>query len=55
MKIKLLKNHLTHTAGDEIEVSEKRGGYLIRIKTGVESGEVKQKYVNKPKAKFKKQ
>lgn len=54
MKIQLLKNYLNHTAGQTIEVSYKRGNYLIRSKVGIESGEAKQEYVNKPKLKNKK-
>lgn len=42
MKIKLLKNHLDHTAGETIEVTEQRGGYLIRVGVGKESKERKQ-------------
>lgn len=37
MKIKLLKDHLDHTAGDTIEVTEQRGGYLLRVGVGVKS------------------
>lgn len=51
MKIKLLKDHLDHTAGDTIEVTEQRGQYLVRTSVGIESGEAKQNYINKPKNK----
>lgn len=37
MKIKLLKDHLDHTAGDTIEVTEQRGGYLVRVGIGSKS------------------
>jgi len=33
MKITLLKNYLSHLIGDSIDVSDKRGEYLCRIKT----------------------
>ena len=36
MKITLLKNHLDHTAGDTIDVTEQRGKYLIRTGVGKE-------------------
>lgn len=49
MKIKLLKNHLDHTAGDTIEVTEKRGGYLLRVGIGSKS-ETKTEY-KEPKGK----
>jgi len=57
MKIKLLKDHLDHTAGDTIEVTEQRGGYLVRVGVGEvsetkkETKELKQNYNNKPKDK----
>lgn len=53
MKIKLLKDHLDHTAGDIIEVTEQRGGYLLRVGVGevhkekTETKELKQEYHNK--------
>lgn len=49
MKIKLLKNHLDHTAGDTIEVTEKRGGYLLRVGVG-EISEGKKQH-SEPKSK----
>lgn len=54
MKITLLKNHFGHIAGTELDVTNERGKYLIRTKTGIEVKEVKQVYVNKPKSKRKK-
>jgi len=53
MKIKLLKDHLDHTAGDTIEVTEQRGGYLLRVGVGelnkekTETKKLKQNYNNK--------
>ena len=53
MKIKLLKDHLDHTAGETIEVTEQRGGYLLRVGVGEisetkkETNELKQNYKNK--------
>lgn len=53
MKIKLLKDHLDHTAGDTIEVTEQIGGYLVRVGVGEtyevkkETKELKQTYHNK--------
>lgn len=53
MKIKLLKYHLDHTAGDTIEVTEQRGGYLVRVGVGEasetkkETKELKQEYHKK--------
>jgi len=44
MKIKLLKDHLDHTAGDTIEVTEQRGGYLLRV--GVGAKEVKKEKID---------
>lgn len=41
MKIKLIKDYLNHTAGEEIEVTIQRAGYLVRIKVGKEILEVK--------------
>jgi len=37
MKITFLKDHLDHTAGDSIEVTEERGGYLVRVGVAGES------------------
>jgi len=51
MEITLLKPYLNHTAGDTIEVTATRGGYLIKTKQAEEAGEKKQTYVNKPKNK----
>lgn len=52
MKITLLKNHLNHTAGDTIEVTEERGNYLVCVgKAEAGETEPKQQYVNKPKNK----
>lgn len=57
MKIKLSKNYLNHTAGDTIEVTRERGGYLVRVGVGEvlegkkETKELKQNYINKPKDK----
>lgn len=51
MEIKLLKPYLNHTAGETIEVTANRGGYLIKTKQAEESGEKKHTYVNKPKDK----
>lgn len=48
MEITLLKDHLDHTAGDTIEVTEKRGGYLLRVGVAEENTkELKQNYNNK--------
>ena len=53
MKIKLLKDHLDHTAGDTIEVTNERGGYLVRVGVGTESNkqtkELKEPVSNKLK------
>lgn len=49
MKIKLLKDHLDHTAGDTVEVTEQRGGYLVRVGVG-EVSESKTEY-KEPKGK----
>lgn len=38
MKITLLKDYLNHALGDTIEVTEQRGGYLIRTKVATEEG-----------------
>ena len=51
MKIKLLKDHLDNKKDDVIDVSDKRGQYLVRTSVGFESGEAKQNYINKPKNK----
>lgn len=52
MKITLLKNYLNHTAGGTIEVTEQRGGYLVRVgKAQAGETEPKQQYINKPKNK----
>lgn len=51
MKIKLLKDHLDNKKDDVIDVSDKRGQYLVRTSVGIESGEAKQNYINKPKNK----
>ena len=49
MKIKLLKDHLDHTAGDTIEVTEQRGGYLLRV--GVGAKPVSKTEYKEPKSK----
>lgn len=54
MKIKLLKDHLDHTAGDTIEVTEQRGGYLVRVGVGSKS-ETKTEYKEPKGKKLKKQ
>jgi len=41
MKIKLLKDHLDHTAGDTVEVTTERGGYLVRVGVAEESKDKK--------------
>jgi hypothetical protein len=49
MKIKLLKDHLDHTAGDTIEVTEQRGGYLVRVGVGTTDERPFKKQVSVPK------
>lgn len=49
MKIKLLKDHLDHTAGDTIEVTEKRGGYLVRVGVGTTDERPIKKQIAVPK------